>query len=747
MTTDNKNDPVPLSPENRKSESSEHSEKNAFNHHFLKEVWQQKAFDDDALLMCLEILAGFHGRPTSSAALKANLPLDKNRLTPDLFIRAAERIGLSSRILRKTLADISPLTLPCVLILEGTKACLMVSRPSCEDVEIIFPETGRGSKIIRLEDLNQLYSGHAIFCHPLYRYDQRAADVEMERPKSWFWGTLLKSWSIYAQVAVAAVLVNLFAIVSPLFVMNVYDRVVPNNAMDTLWVLATGVFIVFGFDLLLKTLRVYYVDLAGRNADVTLAGRIFEQVLGMRLAFRPKSSGSFANQLREFETLREFFSSATLVAFIDLPFVFLFILLIGYIGGDIAWVPLLSVPIVIVSTLVLQGPLRSWVRKSFKEGAQKHALLVESISGLETIKSFGAESRMQRNWENFVSQSASSSNAVRFFGSLALNFTGFIQQLSYVLIIVVGVYLIAKGELSTGGLIACSILSARAMAPLTQIVSLLSKLNQSRTALDALNKIVELPTERGEAQSYLHRPNLQGDIQFKDVSFSYPDQKMKALDGFNLSIKAGEKIGVVGRIGSGKSTFEKLILNLYTADEGSIQIDGTDIRQIDPADLRRNIGYMPQDIYLFYGSVRDNITLGADHVTDAEILKAGTLSGVHDFVRHHPMGYDMPVGEGGVSLSGGQRQSVAVARALVRNPSILLLDEPSAMMDHVSEAQLIQKLRSMMHDKTVVIISHRLPLLDLADRIVVMDKGRIIADGPKAEVLRALSNSQIRSAG
>ncbi len=747
MTTDKKNDPVPLNSESRKNEQPAPAEKSSLNSQWLKEIWQQKAFDDDSLLSCLEILASFHGRPTSSVSLKAGLPLDKNLLTPELFIRSAARIGLSSRVIHKKLIDISTFTLPCVLILEGAKACLLVSQPSREDVEVIFPETGRGSKVMGLEDINQIYSGYAIFCQPLYRYDQRSADIEIEHPKNWFWGTLAKSWSIYMQVAVAAILVNLFAIVSPLFVMNVYDRVVPNNATDTLWVLATGVFIVFGFDLLLKTLRVHYVDSAGRNADVMLASRIFEQVLGMRLAFRPESSGSFANQLREFETLREFFSSATLVAFIDLPFVFLFILLIGYIGGAIAWVPLLSVPIIMVVTFILQGPLRGWVNKSFKEGAQKHALLVEAIYGLETIKSFGAEGRMQRNWENFVSQAASSSNAVRFLGALALNFAGFIQQLSYILVVVAGVYLIAKGDLSTGGLIACSILSARAMAPLSQVVSLLSKLNQSRTSLEALNKIIKLPTERGELQSYLHRPNLHGDIEFKDVNFSYPNQKTKALEGLSLSIKSGEKIGVVGRIGSGKSTLEKLILNLYTAEEGSIQIDSTDIRQIDPADLRKNIGYVPQDIYLFHGSVRDNITLGSDHVTDEEILKAAILSGVHDFVRHHPMGYDMPISEGGASLSGGQRQTIAVARALIRNPSILLLDEPSAMMDHTSEAQIIQRLRSIISDKTVIIISHRIPLLDLTDRIIVMDNGRVIADGPKSEVLKALSNSQIRSAG
>jgi ATP-binding cassette subfamily C protein LapB len=733
--------------ETKEREPSRTSERISLDKEWLKEICQQKAFDDDSLLTCLEILAAFHGRPTSSVSLKAGLPLEKNLLTPELFIRAAERVGLAAKIIHKKLEDISPLTLPCVLLLEGAKACLLVSQPSPAEVEIILPETERGSRILQLEDLNQLYSGYAIFCQPLYRYDQRSSDIEIERPKSWFWGTLAKSWSIYAQVAVAAILVNLFSIVSPLFVMNVYDRVIPNNATETLWVLATGVFIAFGFDLLLKVLRVHYVDSAGRNADIILASRIYEHILNMRLASRPQSAGSFANQLREFETLREFFSSATLVALVDLPFVFFFIVLIGYIGGIVAWVPLLSIPLIILVTLILQGPLRGWINKSFKEGAQKHALLVETINGLETIKSFGAQSRMQRHWESFVSQAASSSNNVRFLAALASNFAGFIQQLSYILVVVVGVYLIAAGELSTGALIACSILTGRATAPLGQVVSLLSRLNQSRASLEALNKIIKLPSEIGESQSYLHRPNLQGSIDFKNVSFSYPEQKTKALEDLTLSIKAGEKIGLVGRIGSGKTTLEKLILNLYSPEEGTVRIDDTDIRQINPADLRQNIGYVPQDIYLFYGSVRDNITFGADHVTDEEVLKAAILSGVHDFVRHHPMGYDMRVNEGGGSLSGGQRQAIALARAFVRNPSILLLDEPTAMMDSASEAQMIQKLRSSLLDRTVIIISHRLPLLELVSRIVVIDKGRVIADGPRAEVLNALSNSQIRSAG
>ncbi len=545
----------------------------------------------------------------------------------------------------------------------------------------------------------------------------------------------------------AAVLVNIFAIVSPLFVMTVYDRVVPNSATDTLWVLAIGVFIVFGFDFLLKMLRVYFVDVAGKNADIILASRIYEQVLSIQMASKPSSSGGFANQLREFETVREFVSSATLVALVDLPFVFLFVGVIAFIGGKIAYIPLIAIPIVILATLILQGPLSAWVRRAFREGAQKHALLVESIHGLETIKSFGAESKMQRSWETFVNQSAESGKSLRLVSSLALNFSGFIQQASYIAVIIFGVYLIIEGELTMGGLIACSILSARAMAPLAQVVNLLTRLNQTKTALEALDKILKLPVERSKNLNYLNRPILKGDLEFKDVKFAYPGQKTFALKDFNLTLKAGEKVGLVGRIGSGKSTVEKLILNLYQAQEGTLKIDGTDIRQIDPADLRKNIGYMPQDIFLFFGSVRDNVAFGSEDMGDEAVLRASEISGVNDFVRAHPEGFDMPVGEGGSNLSGGQRQSIAAARALIRDPSILIMDEPTAMMDNTSEARFVMRLKQIIASKTVILISHRMPVLQLVDRLIVIDGGRIVADGPRDEVIRALSSSQIRSTG
>lgn len=706
----------------------------------------EELYSDDPLLSCLEIIAGILGSPTSATALKANLPLETGFLTPGLFVRAASRAGLSARLVQKRLQNLTKYTLPCVLLLQGDKACLLVDfNPEERTYDVIFPETGKSVVPLAEQDLQSLYAGIAIFVKKQYHYDQRSADISVDKPQAWFWGTLKKSWRIYIQVAFAAILINLFAIATPLFTMNVYDRVVPNSAVDTLWFLAFGILFVFLFDFILKTVRVYFVDTAGKKADILLASRLFETIMNMQLASKPKSSGGFANEIREFETLRDFFSSATLVAFIDLPFVFLFLMIVYLIGGPIAYVPLTAVPLIIIGAYLFHTPLTDWVRRTFREGAQKHALLVEAINGLETIKSFTAEGRMQRNWERFVAQSSDSSKALKFFAAIALNYSAFIQQTSYVLVIIVGVYLITKGDATTGVLVACSILSARALAPLAQMVALLTRLNQSMTALKALDEVIRVPSERPKGKSFLYRPVLRGDLEFKNVSFSYPEQEILALSQFNLKINAGEKVGFLGRIGSGKTTLERLTLGLYEPTQGSVLVDNTDIRQIDPADLRKNIGYVPQDIYLFFGTLRENITFGSIDIDEHQFRRAVEVSGVMDFVHSHPAGFDMPIGEGGANLSGGQRQSVAIARALVRNPSVFLMDEPTAMMDHASEARLTARFSQYLDDRTVLLITHRVPLLKLVNRIVVLDGGRIVADGPRDKIMKMLSNSQVRT--
>jgi ATP-binding cassette subfamily C protein LapB len=500
---------------------------------------------------------------------------------------------------------------------------------------------------------------------------------------------------------------------------------------------------VFGFDFVIRSLRAYFIDLAGKRADVILANRIFDQVLDMQLAARPASAGVFANTLREFETVRDFFTSATLATFIDLPFVALFILVLWFIGGSIALVPLVAVPLILGVGLILQFPLSHIVRKNFKETEQKHGVLVESISGLETIKSIGAESRMRGMWESFVGQSARSSQRARMVSQAGINFAMTVQQLTTIAVVVWGVFLVARGELTTGGLIACVILTGRGIAPIGQLAQLLTRLNQARTSLKALDGLMSAPVERPPNKTFLHRPSLLGEVVFTGVGFSYPGQDIQVLNDLSFSIKAGEHVGIIGRVGSGKSTIAKLMLGLFQVGAGAILVDGTDTRQIDPVDLRRAIGYVSQDVFLFRGSVRDNITAAAPHADDAQVLHAARLAGVDDFVSRHPLGYDLPVGERGEGLSGGQRQAIALARAILLNPNIVILDEPTSSMDTRTEEAFRSRFQNVLAHQTLVLITHRASLLNMVDRLIVLDAGRVVADGPRETVLEALAGGRV----
>jgi ATP-binding cassette subfamily C protein LapB len=698
---------------------------------------------DDTLLGSLTILAKILDKPHSADSLVAGLPLVDNKLSPKLFSRAAERAGLSSKIVKRPLEKISNLVLPAVLLLNDDSACVLLE-VTASSARVIFPETGEGEANITVDELKQQYSGYSIFIKPVHHFDQRTKQTDIPRAGHWFWGTISRFWPIYTEVFMASILVNSFALASPLFVMNVYDRVVPNHAIETLWVLAIGVVIVFVFDLLLRTLRGYFIDVAGKKADVILSATIFEKVLGIKMASRSNSVGSFANNMHEFESFREFFTSATLTTLIDLPFTFLFIFVIWTISGELAYVPLLAIPLVIIVSLIIQIPLRKTVNELFRHSGQKSAMLIESLTGLETIKSIGAESPIQRKWEQTIGFISKHSQRARVLSAIAVNFTTFIQQMATVCVVVFGVYMITEGDITMGALIASTILTGRALAPLGLVASALTRYHQSKAALTSLNKLMDLPVERPTGREFLHRPDFKGGVEFKKVSFRYPEQPIDALSEISFKIQPGEKVAFIGKIGSGKSSIEKLILGLYEPSEGSILLDGTDIRQIDPVDLRRNVGYAPQDVTLFFGSIRENIALGKPFADDAAILKAAEVAGVSSFVNRHPSGFDMPVGERGEGLSGGQRQSVTVARALLLDPPVLVLDEPTNAMDNSTEEQFKRRFAETLGDKTLLLVTHKASLLSLVDRIIVLDQSRIVADGPREQILTALKKGQIK---
>ncbi|MBO6863162.1 MAG: type I secretion system permease/ATPase [Alphaproteobacteria bacterium] len=703
---------------------------------------------DDPLLGCLTILCTLLERNISSEALTSGLPLVDGMLTPELFQRAAERAGVSSRLQRRDLDRITKLSLPCVLLLSRQRACVLTDIKRNEGrATIILPEMGAGTRDVDYKELSEEYVGYALFARPEFQYDKRAQDDRVADPKGWFWGTLLSSWKLYIEVGIAAIMINCFALASPLFVMNVYDRVVPNFAEATLWVLALGISIVYGFDFLLKLIRGYLVDVAGKTADTKIASRLFQQVMGMKMANRPPSAGGMANTMREFESLREFFTSSTMTALIDFPFIFLFLGVIAIVGTpQIVAIPAVMVITAILVGLIVQIRMRKIVQETTREAQQKHAILIEAISGAETIKSTASEGRMQRNWETFVGKTAHSSMKATRYSQFATNLSGLFTQFVTVVVVFVGVYQIQEGNMSVGALVACTMLSGRAMAPLGQIAAIATRFNQARESLIALDKMMQTPVERPEGRTFVHRPEFNGTLEFKNVNFTYPEAKTAALNDVSFKIEAGEKVGIIGRIGSGKSTIERLLLGLYDPDQGSVLVDGTDVRQIDPADLRRAVGVVPQDIYLFFGSVKENISIGAPYADDTAILRAARISGVDEFVSKHPLGLDLPVGERGMTLSGGQRQAVAVARALLLDPPILLLDEPTSAMDNTTEGRFKARLGTVLTNKTLIMVTHRGSLLTLVDRLIVMDGGRIVADGPKEIVMEALASGRIQAA-
>lgn len=699
------------------------------------------------LLECLLVISRAHRLTATREMLLAGLPLESAELTPSLFARAAARAGLTSKIAQRSLDQLNPALFPVVLLLGNNNACVLTSLDE-KNARVIFPELGEAIVTLPRDELAAQYTGRAIYARPTEHYAARAADIGKTASKRhhgghWFWSVIAQHKYLYRDVLLTALLINFFALISPLFVMNVYDRVVPNHATDTLWVLAIGMLIAISADFLLRMMRGWFVDLAASRVDVILSASIMERVLGMKLSERPASVGSFAAGMQSFESVRSFISSATLLALVDLPFVLLFMLVVLLISWPLIFPIVIGVLLVMVYTAAVQHKMHLLSENAMQASAQRNATLVESLANLETLKALGAEGRMQAIWEKTTLLVSHVGIKMRLLSGSVGNSTAWIQQAVSIVIIIVGVYQIINGNLSQGGLIAVYMLSSRIMAPVGQTAGLLMQYHNASTALTALEQIMDKPVERPLDKQWISRPRLQGDIEFKKVTFNYPQDEREVLREVSFHISAGERVAILGRNGSGKTTLEKLISGLYEPSAGTVMLDGIDIRQLDPAELRRNLGYVAQDVNLFFGSLRDNIALGASHATDEMILEAVRLSGLTEFVNQHPMGLAMPVGEHGQLLSGGQRQAVSIARALLNDPPILLMDEPTGSMDHTSEEEFKRNLLQFAAHKTLLVITHRTSLLELVNRIIVIDGGKIVADGPKEHVVEALRQGRI----
>ena len=701
---------------------------------------------DDPLLMCLVEITRLHGTPYTSQALSSGLPLVNNRLTPSLLDRAATRARFTTRIVRRTLDDVPDGLLPAILLLKNNRALLLLKQIDVSRFLVQFPESSSPIEISSV-DLMDLYAGYICFVRPQFRFEKRADQGMHTRSQHWFWSAVLSNKRLYRDAIIAAVLINLFALAIPMFSMNVYDRVVPNNAVETLWVLAIGVSLVLIFNFVLSTARAYVVDTASKRIDVNLSARIMQQVLDLRMESRPASVGSFSANLRSFESVRDFIASASLTTLVDLPFVLLFLLVLGWISPWMLIPPIVAITAVLLVSFYAQASLEALTIKTFQAASQRNALLVESLTNLDAVKTLNAQGGVQRLWESATQYIAFIGGKIKLISSANVNFVQTMQQLVTVAVVVIGVYLVQATELSMGGIIAASMIAGRCIAPLGQVAGLMMQFHNARTSLASIDNYMKMPVEHAQDRDFVSRPVVQGGIEFRNVSFSYPGSDQLSLKDVSFTVQPGEKVGIIGRIGSGKTTLEKLILGLYQPNQGAILIDGVDARQIDPVDLRRSIGHVPQDPLLFYGSLKHNLLVGAPYATESDMLFAARIAGIDEFAAAHPQGYEMPIGERGDSLSGGQRQSIAVARALIQSPPILLLDEPSSNLDNQSEALLKMRLKESSADKTILLVTHRTALLELVDRLIVIDAGQVVADGAKEQVIAALKAGRIARAG
>ncbi len=673
----------------------------------------------------------------------SGLPVDGNGLTPDLVGRAAKRAGLNTRLHDLTVDAIPNEVCPVILMLQNDSACVYFGTDADGAAQVIRPELVDGLIPVPMEELSALATGKVFLARPKFRFDKRVVSDDPRREGHWFWSALKDNKAVYKDVVLGAVLINLFALAVPMFTMNVYDRVVPNAAFDTLWVLAVGVGLVLVADFVLKSLRGYFLDLAGRRVDVSLSAKIMERVLSMRLAHKPNSVGSFAVNLRSFETLRDFITSATIATVIDLPFALIFIAVIAWIAWPLVFAVLLGIAALIGLALWQRPKLKQLTESTYQAGALRNATLIETLSGVETLKGLGAESIMQRKWEETTRFLANQGVELRRAGMTVSFGSGLIQQLVTVLVIISGVYLIADGELSMGGLIAATMLASRATGPFAQAAGLITQLHNAQISKQSLDSLFTTPTDTRDEGAFVAREQFAGDIEFKNVSFEYPAADIQSLSQVSFKLRAGEKVAILGRVGSGKSTLTRLAMGLYQPSSGEILIDGIDLRQLETRDFRSQVGYLPQDVTLFHGTLRDNITLAHRGLSDDALLIASRRAGLAEFVDRHPKGFDMLISERGDSVSGGQRRCIALARALVHEPSILLFDEPTGSMDHSTEKFVKEALEEYLEGRTLLMVTHRNALLDLVDRIIVMDGGKLVADGPKDSVIAALQQGRI----
>lgn len=694
----------------------------------------------DPLLGCVALASHLLGLPVHVSALRVGFAVDDNGHVPAASMPdLARRHGLMAAWSRTKPSAIPGYVLPVVVPLQDGRACVLRAIEQGQ-AQILSPETGQQELVMPLADLDAMASGEVLVVkRPPERADQTLTPMK-GAAFDWFWGTLWRFRHFYVESMLATVAANILALASIFFTMNVYDRVVPSQAYASLWTLAIGTTVAIALEFVMRWLKARLVDLGGKRADLAINATLLREIMSIRLEHRPQSIGIFASSMKDFEALRDFFSSASLVVLADLPFVVLFVLLIAVVGGPLAWVPALAIPVALLLAWWVQKPLMLAMRDNMKEAGDKQSVLVEAVLNLELLKAHNAEGYLQRRWEQSNLAGADSYRRIRALSNVITGFIGTLSQLCTVAMVVWGVYLIHANVLTLGGLIACVILLGRAISPLGSVMGLASRFQQARTSLETLDGLIKRPRDREAGKRYVVPEKIDGKLDALDLEFAYPgESRMPVLRRLNLSVAPGTHLALLGRVGSGKSTLIRLMAGLYEPLGGSVRVDGIDLRQLDPVELRSRVGYVSQDPQLFMGTLRENLILSDSWISDAKIVQVLQALDLYNMVAAHPKGLDMPLTEGGGGLSGGQRQLVTVARLMLRDPAIVFMDEPTAHMDQNTEARVIAVLGQWLRGRTLLLSTHRTQLLEWVDHIAVIDAGQCIAEGPRNDMLEKLS--------
>ncbi|WP_126978667.1 type I secretion system permease/ATPase [Frigidibacter oleivorans] len=686
----------------------------------------------DPLVAGLVELCRLQGVAVSPERLVDGLPLADRRLTEGLAPLALRRANMSCRISRMPLAAIPEPGLPALIFLADGRTAVL-ERLSDDEAEVVLPEAGGGRAIWTRAEAEARHDGRVLVAKPIDVVSDRLGS-RAGHGRHWIIGPVLDNWQIYRDVMLASLVANVLAIGTALFSMQVYDRVVPNSAFDTLWILASGVGIAIGLEWVLRVMRAKLVDVSGRDLDLKLSAQLFDRVANLRLSHQPKSTGVFANQVRDFAVVREFFTSGTVAALCDIPFVLIFIGLLWFIGGHVALVTLLGAVAIVLPGLVMQKRLARASRENTREASALNGLLLETVSNLETVKAARAEGRLQRAHAHLTAAMASTAVRTRELTTVMGQIVSSIQQVCYAGVIIVGVYGISNGTLTVGSLIACTLLSGRTLNPMGQVAGLLARWQQVRAAMEGLDAIMAMPVERPADRQYVRAPAINGTYQLRDVTYSHDPEAPPVLAIQGLAIGAGEHVALLGGNGSGKSTLMRLIAGLTDPLAGSVLLDNLALGQIDPIDRRRQIGYLPQSVALFQGTLRDNLLLDHGLHSDDELLAALDAVGLGSYVRRHVRGLDLMI-YSNANVSGGQRQAIGLARVLLQDPKVVLLDEPTSAFDHNTEAKVIEHLRVWLQGRTAIIATHKRELLALTRRAIVLKDGQVAHDGELGRIL------------